>query len=1232
MTFRRAFLVLVVIPRLLHAGDWQTGSGFRWFEPNVGTESKDGFKMVGSGLSGITFTNVLPEQRHLTNQILLNGSGVAAGDIDGDGLCDVYFCGLDSTNRLYRNKGGWKFEDITGFAGVGCATLTSTGAALADLDGDNDLDLIVSSIGGGTHLFFNDGKGKFRQAEAVLNAGKAGMSMALGDIDGDGFLDLYIANYRTSGLMDMPNARATFKRVDGKTVVETVNGRPVTEPDLIDRFIVGPRGDIIEQGEADVLYRNPGGNGFTPVPFTGGAFLDEDNRPLTKPPLDWGLSVMFRDVNGDSLPDIYVCNDFQAADRFWMNQGAGKFRLLPRLAQRKASLFSMAVDFADINRDGFEDFLVLDMLSRDHRQRMMDVPDSTPPLYVVGETDNRPQYGLNTLFLNRGDSTFAEIAQLSGLDASEWSWACIFVDVDLDGWEDVLISNGMERAARDRDVAQRLKEMRARRPMSDKEIFQARKMFPRLATANLAFRNRGDLTFEDVSAAWGFDARGVSHGMVLADLDNDGDLDVVVNNLNGEAGVYQNEGTEPRVGVRLKGVAPNTRGIGAKVWVYGGAAPVQSQEMICGGRYLSSDDAMRVFAAGGRTNEMRIEVRWRNGKRSVVNGVKANRIYEIDEAGSTEIQSPKSEIQSAEPLFEDVSALLGHTHHEEEFNDYVRQPLLPRKLSQLGPGVGWYDMDGDGWEDLVIGSGKGGKLGAYRNDGQGGFKRMTNGVLERVVTRDQSGVVGVGPGKVLVGSANYEDGLAVGGSVKEYDLAKGTMEDRVAGGEGSVGPLALGDVDGDGDLDLFVGGRVIPGRYPEAASSRLFRNEAGKLVADTQNATALEKAGLASGAVFSDLDGDGKPELIVACEWGPVRVFKNEHGKLVPWDVPVTLNHQPSTLNQLTGWWNGVNAGDFDGDGRLDLVASNWGRNTSYESEQSRPLKLYHGDLDGDGSVDLVEARHDEAMKKEVPERGLEVMGRAMPFLREKFATHRAYAVAGVSEILGDRLSRAKTAQVNCRESMVFLNRGDHFEARALPAEAQFAPGFSVCVGDCDGDGHEDIFLSQNFFGINPETARCDGGRGLWLRGDGKGNLAAMPGQHSGIKVYGEQRGAALCDYDGDGRVDLVASQNGTETKLYRNTGARPGLRVRLKGPAGNPTGVGAMVRLKFQDSFGPAREIHAGSGYWSQDSAVLVMATAEPFIQIHVLWPGGKRTVSTLPASAWEIVLNPAGDLQVTK
>jgi hypothetical protein len=349
------------------------------------------------------------------------------------------------------------------------------------------------------------------------------MSLALGDVNGDGFLDLYIANYRTLGLMDMPNTRFWLVKTNGQQVVSTVNGRSIKEPDLANRFVVTASGGIEELGESDLLLLSVGGTNFAPMTLDRGAFSDEDGKPLDHLPFEWGLSVMIRDINQDGLPDIYVCNDFDGPDRLWLNQGGGKFRAAPPLALRKLSFFSMGADVADINRDGFDDIFVADMLSRDHVRRMNFLPERKAHMPVVGELENRPQYARNTLFLNRGDGTYAEIANMAGVQASEWSWSPAFLDVDLDGWEDLLITNGHERDARNMDKLDEIKRLRATgRIQSNTDTFEIRKIFPRLATANIAFKNNRDLTFEETGKRWGFDYEGVSQGFAFADLDNDG--------------------------------------------------------------------------------------------------------------------------------------------------------------------------------------------------------------------------------------------------------------------------------------------------------------------------------------------------------------------------------------------------------------------------------------------------------------------------------------------------------------------------------------------------------------------------------------------------------------------------------------------------------------------------------------------------------------------------------------
>ncbi len=1216
----------LVLPSAARAADleWQPAAGYRWARLPVPTTGQTGFERLNGASTGILFTNRVSNERS-GNRNLLSGAGVAAGDVDGDGWCDLFFCGLDSPCALYRNQGGWKFEDITARAGVACAGLDCTAAAFADLDGDGTLDLIVNTLGHGPLVFRNDGQAHFTDITdaAGVRAATGGMSLALADVNGDGALDLYVVNYRTTTVMDQPRTTFRINLVNGRPVVASVNGEPATAPQLTNRFVIAPSGEVMELGEPDVLYLNDGKGHFAPVSWTGGAFLDEDGRPLEDAPRDWGLSVQMRDLNGDGAPDIYVCNDLFSPDRCWINDGTGRFRALDRLALRTTSTFSMGVDFGDLDRDGNVDFMIVDMLATGHKNRHTQVSTQKPVPSVIGEVDNRPQVWRNTLHANRGDGTFAEIAQYAGIEASNWSWMPLFLDVDLDGFEDVLIPNGQMRDFQNVDLQNRIDAQRASRQLTPADILALLKMFPDFSTRSLSFRNHGDWTFEEMKGRWGFDDKGISQGTAAADFDHDGDLDVVVNKLNEQAGVYRNQGIAPRVAVRLVGPPGNGQGIGAKIVLEGG--PVrQWQEVICGGHYLSGSDPLRVFAAGSLTNRLRVEITWRDGRQSVVADAQPNCLYEIAATGAGR-PAPAPTTPSPPPLFEDFSDRLNHRHHDDPFDDFARQPLLPNRLSQLGPGVGWHDFDGDGWEDLLIATGKGGAPGFYKNDGHGGFTPLQTPVALRDVQRDLTAVLAVGS-TVFFGSANYEDGQTNGGCLRLYDLQHQASGESVIGQRSSVGPLAMGDVEGKGTLALFVGGRVVPGRYPEPADSLLLRNEGGRFVV----AQRFEKLGLVSGALFSDLEGNGRPDLVLACDWGPLRLFHNQGGAFTEWNPSVRLNGQRLTLAQLTGWWNGVTAGDFDGDGRLDLVASNWGLNNRWRAASlAHPRLLYYGDLDESGGVSLVEASFSPDLNAIAPDRGYLAILAAMPFVQERAPTFEAYGTASVEQIYGDRLQRASRLEATTLASMVFLNRGDHFEAHALPREAQWSVAFGVAVADLDGDGHEDLFLSQNSFAQTSDYTRQDAGRGLCLRGDGRGGFEAMSGQASGVKVYGEQRGCALGDFDHDGRVDLVVTQNGAATRLYRNAGGKPGLRVQLLGPPGNPDGFGTLLRLGDGTRWGPTREVHGGAGYWSLDAATQVLAFAGGATKLQVRWPGGRWLTLDLPAGAKQVQVGFDGSIR---
>lgn len=1212
--------------------EWKQENGYRFqklatppMESDVSTPS--GFSALPAETTNILFVNHLSEEDIVKNQNFMNGSGVSAGDFNGDGLYDLYFCSIRGSNALYQNLGDWIFKDITRQSGLELAGLASTGSTFAHLNEDNHLDLLVTTLGNGVHSFINQGNGKF--IETTVNAGlasKAGStSMALGDVDLDGDLDLYVANY---GEIPIVNS-------GGGAKLKRINGRWVVTGPFAKRLRIN-NGKLEELGEPDQLYLNDGSGNFQTVPWGSKSFLDEDGNPVDEP-WEFGLSVQMRDVDQDGDIDIYVCNDFQSPDHLWLNQGNGKFKAIDRLKLRKQSYASMGVDFADIDRDGKLDFYVVEMLSRNHRDRMTQVVGLRPEIPYPARITHRPEVARNTLFKQLDDGAYAEIANYSNLGATDWSWQPVFLDVDLDGYEDLLVVNGMSHDTQDRDTLEMIRSNRKQTPE------QARRnvlKYPDRKAHNMAFKNMGQWQFRDYSKTWSFHHLGITHGILLADLDNDGDQDVVTNNLNEPPGLYRNETKAKRLRVSLQSHSLNRHGVGARIEVSSPGNPKQIQHIMAGGRYLSSDAPSRTFAALSASDNHQITVYWPGGHQSVIEKAKSNHHYLIQETGATE--SPDAgyhNLPNQKTVFKDVSHHIQHTHHEQLFNDFIRQPLLPRLQSQNGPAVAWVDLNGDHVDELVVGSGRGGNLAAWRIDDEFQFSPIAP-AAPWIAPDDTTGMTawvwGDGSRSLLFAVSQYESGPQNKGPVKELTLTdqgfyRVSDIEEITATESSPGPLASADVDGDGDLDLFVGGRIIPGKFPQPASSRLYRQRNGRLEEDLESTKLLKNVGMVLGAIWCDFHQDGYPDLVLSCEWGPIRIFDNVNGRLSEWNPTVSFpkesKYSKKLLSEMTGWWRGVTSGDLNNDGKLDLVIANWGLNDDYRASFDHPLKLYYGNLNGTGRTDLLETQFSTSLNAQVPVRNFNELRQNFPtFL--SFKTHQHFSQTTVNNLLKALPNSTAKSSAAVLESMILLNHGGSLEAIALPAEAQWSPAFSVNVTDVDNDGYEDIFLSQNYFAVRPGWARLDAGRGLLLKGDGSGQPTTIPSASSGIAMYGEQRGAALADVNQDGKMDLLATQNAAQTKFYINQTARPGLIIQLEGTKANPDGIGAVLQLETETGMSQARQIQSGSGIGSQSSTIQIMATASTPKHLHILWPGGIKSKHPIPANSHRLrVKHPTGN-----
>ena len=1112
------------------------------------------------------------------------GTGVAIGDYDGDGRPDIFVVSKTETCRLFRNLGNWKFEDVTDKAGVGdkgeAAGIWKQGATFVDVNNDGRLDIYVCRTNAPNLLYINQGDGTFKeQAHAYgLDIKDSSVMAAFCDYDRDGWLDVYIA----TNILDSSEHPS------------------------------GQRGYL--------LHNNRDGT-FTNVTDRGGITDETQSHSAT-----WW------DYDNDGWPDLYVANDFAAADKLYHNNRDGTFTDVIRQVLPNMPFSSMGADLGDVNNDGLIDFLVADMAATTHEKDQRGMVNSRslttePP---DGSTV-LPQNTRNSLSLNTGTGRCLEAAFLTGLAATDWTWSMRFEDLDNDGRLDLYLTNGMDREATNIDLL-----ARQRRAESAAERLRVLHNSPVMAEANLAFRNLGDLQFASVGKAWGLDQKGVSFGAAFGALDGDGNLDLVYSNYLAGATVLRNDcDTGHRVIIDLRGTVSNRFGVGATVRLES-ALGLQVRQLVLARGYMSSSEPMVHFGLGQDTRIKRLAVTWPSGHVQTFENLPVDQRFTITEpSGPAPALAAGVEPKPARQ-FSEAGPATGLTvlAREEPVDETALQQLLPTRLNRRGPALVVGDTTGSGRDTVIIGGTTRDPLRLLHGVAPGQFRAAE-------ATLFAPGPVDDGPVLLFDADGDGKNDLLVtkGGSVlaagaPEYQpslfFGDGHGGFRPAPGDAlpplpiSAGAAAAADFDRDGRLDLFIGGRVLPGQYPLAPRSALLANRGGRFedVTDTL-APGLREVGMVTAALWSDVDCDGWPDLLLALEWGQVKYFHNNQGKgFEDW------TGKAGFAAAGTGWWTSLAAADFNGDGRPDYVAGNVGLNTQYHADPAHPALIYYGDFKGDGDgLQLIEAYYEG--ERLFPWRSRKDLGAVIPSIAKRFPRNDYYARATLGEVLGeDKLAAAQRFAATELRSGVFLSQPDGtFRFEPLPRLAQIAPLQGMLAGDFDGDGRADIYAVQNSYAPIPSVGRYDGGLSQLLRGDGHGHFTPVPPAESGLIVPGDAKALVALDLDHDGWPDFLLSRNNHTTLAFRNDGVpgRHSLSIQLHGPAGNPTAVGARITVELADGSTQTGEVSAGSGYYSQTTPACFFGypDANPPRIIRVRWPSGLTTEHRFTTGATSLILS---------
>jgi len=1109
------------------------------------------------------------------------GTGVAIGDYDGDGRPDIFVVSKTEGCRLFRNLGGYKFEDVTEKAGVGAEKgVWNQGAAFVDIDNNGRLDIYVCRTNAPNLLYVNQGDGTFKEmAHAYgLDVKDSSVMAAFCDYDRDGYLDLYIAT-------NVLNAK--------------------TNPD----------------GQRGYMFHNNRNGTFTNVTDLAGIGGVSQSHSAT-----WW------DYDNDGWPDLYVANDYGFPDKLYHNNRDGTFTdVLDRVAPH-TSFSSMGADLADVNNEGRIDFLSADMAVLSHEKDQHDLATARSKQEDPKDPATAPKYNHNALLLNTGTPRLAEAAFLAGLAATEWTWSPLFEDFDNDGRLDLFVTNGFPRDP-GIDVQHRL--MSAESAVDRVKIMYAS---PPRVERHLGLRNLGDLRFEDVSEAWGVDKRAISFGTAVGDLSGDGNLDIVYSNFHGGVTLLRNDcDSGHKVNLDLRGTVSNRYGVGAVVKVESGAG-VLAQQLVLARGYMSTSEPMLHFGLGQEAAIRRMTVTWPSGHVQVFENLPADRRYTVTEPSQVipiPPDPPKPQGQ-----FEEVGGGLGLAlkMREDAVDELYVQKLLPHRLNPRGPALAVGNISGTGEDDIVIGGTALDPLRVLLRSKSGAFAAGDAGAPATTPGLDDGPVLlfdsaGTGAADLLVtkggnsappGAPDYQPKLFLNDGHGGFRPAP---EDSLPPLPINAGAVAAADFDHSGRLGLFIGGRVETGRYPLPPQSALLANRGGKFE-DVTDALApgLRNVGMVTSALWTDVDGDGWPDLLLALEWGNVKYFHNNQGNgFEDWTEKVGF------ASAGTGWWTSIAAADFNGDGRMDYVVGNVGLNTQYRADPVHPALLYYGDFKGGGGpAQLIEAYYEG--DKLFPWRTRKDMGASVPSVLKRFATFDAYSRATLPEILGqEKLAKAQRFAATELRSGVFLSQPDGtYRFEPLPRIAQISPLQGMVAGDFDGSGHPGVYAVQNSYAPIPAVGRFDGGLSQLLRGDGHGHFTAATPLESGLVVPGDAKGLAVADVGQDGWPGFVVTRNNDTTLVFRNRGtaAHKPLRILLHGAAGNPTAVGARITMELSDGSTEAAEVYAGSGYYSQSSPACYFGYPEsnPPRKIRVTWPSGAASAHAVPAGVTTLTLSPPG------